>query len=348
MAREPTGIAPTTFFCSRMRSKVMSSKNLVQINANVSMKGMVRSIRDLVVSSPERKIKNADAKRHAQLTEAQTAIDVKDIHSGIKEYRQGNLHAITGKAHDLLPNVESAQWDGIDPSWASTWLDKAQHAFDEEIQYMWAKILAGEAESPGAFSKFALETVGNMDKADIDAFNKFSTFCWDIGAVVWEGSVYQPNRSLHLRLERSGLVSFSGLGVKQHFVKSFFGNLTYHDERFMLCASANSFDGCLPVGMARLTTTGEELLPLCRSLPDARYRDDCLGRWRKEGFDVVSEIIRGSQKGDSILAEMNNLSDKPLQDMMRKHIKKLTRAEYERLVTRHSIRDDVVYFVLKE
>ena len=325
----------------------MPDKSIIHGEVNVQIgKGIGKSIGKAfaaLLDSPKRQKSRADAGRHERLTDAQTTQDVHAIHDGLLEYRDDNLREVATITRPLLPEPTSLHFDEIDPLWASMWFDKASYASDSRIQLLWAKILAGEAESPGKFSKFALEAVGNMDQSDIQAFNQFFAFCWDLGPVVWQDSPYRPTANIHLKLERAGLVHFNEFSVSQHSIRDFMGGLTYFGERFLLCAPDNC-DGLLPIGMARLTATGTELLSLCQGSPDVQYRDDCLERWKKEGFHTVSRY-RGPLASD-ILGQINKLKWEDRRKIAQERVIRVTQQEYDVLVEHDRIKQDKMYVIL--
>ena len=48
-----------------------------------------------------------------------------------------------------------------------------------------AKLLAGEANKPGKYSKRTIELVALFDKKDAQLFNDLCTFCWFDGKKVY-------------------------------------------------------------------------------------------------------------------------------------------------------------------
>lgn len=60
--------------------------------------------------------------------------------------KQANIEAITLKA---LPDVKpEAKTEGVEDDWIANFFDKCRLISDEQMQSLWARILAGEANSP--------------------------------------------------------------------------------------------------------------------------------------------------------------------------------------------------------
>jgi hypothetical protein len=65
--------------------------------------------------------------------------------------KQNNIENITAKALPQL--VEQSQPQNVEDDWISNFFDNCRLISDEEMQKLWAKVLAGEANEPGKFSK---------------------------------------------------------------------------------------------------------------------------------------------------------------------------------------------------
>ena len=49
------------------------------------------------------------------------------------------------------------------------------------MQSLWARLLAGEANQPGTFSKRTVELVASLDKSDAQLFTGLCRFAWFVG-----------------------------------------------------------------------------------------------------------------------------------------------------------------------
>jgi hypothetical protein len=78
--------------------------------------------------------------------------------------KQHNIESITLKA---LPDLEpDANPDQMDDDWIANFFDKCRLISDEQMQSLWARILSGEANSPGKFSKRTVNVVAGLDKPE--------------------------------------------------------------------------------------------------------------------------------------------------------------------------------------
>ena len=134
-----------------------------------------------------KRIAKAEAK--AALIEAQSDIEITDLHRRaahrwIEEEAQQQkiMEDITAKA---LPQLnESAKPDSVDNDWIVNFFDKCRIVSDKEMQELWSRILASEANAPGTYSKRTVNFLSNLDKGEADLFTRLCGFGWVIGNFV--------------------------------------------------------------------------------------------------------------------------------------------------------------------
>ena len=60
----------------------------------------------------------------------------------------------------------------MDKDWFTRYFNIVQDISNEDIQDLWAKLLAGEIKQPGSFSYRTLETLKNMTTDEAELFTK--------------------------------------------------------------------------------------------------------------------------------------------------------------------------------
>jgi len=181
-----------------------------------------------------KRIAKADAE--ASLIKAKAEIEVTDLHRRAmhrfveeEANRQENMETITEKA---IPQLE----DGSDPSkmeddWVTNFFDKSRIVSDSDMQNLWASVLAGEANSPGTYSKRTVNFLGDLDKRDAELFSALCSFGWFVGtftplifdvmAPIYNDKGLQFNTLTHL--DNIGLIQFSNISgfVRTNLPKDF-------------------------------------------------------------------------------------------------------------------------------
>lgn len=138
-----------------------------------------------ILYEPRHIKKVATAKAEAAVIEAKSQIEITELHQRaahrwIEEEAQHQKHmeSITGKSFPQLN--EDANPHAIDNDWIAKFFDKARLVSDDKMQYMWAKILAGEANNPGSCSVRTLNALESIDKKEADIFTKLCHFIVEV------------------------------------------------------------------------------------------------------------------------------------------------------------------------
>jgi hypothetical protein len=243
----------------------------------------------------------AKAEAEAEIIKAQAQIEVTDLQRRAlarfvaeEARRQENIEKITQKA---IPHLEeSSNPENVEDDWIVNFFDKSRIVSDEEMQTLWARVLAGEANSPGTYSKRTVDFLGSLDKADAHLFTCLCGFGWFIGNIVplifdAEEQIYNEqgiNFSTLSHLDDIGLLSFEkGLG---NF------NLTKFPKRIpvsyygipLAVEFKKETDNTLEVGKVTLTRTGQQLAPICGSKPVEGFLDYVVKKWVQKGLFLSS------------------------------------------------------------
>ena len=199
---------------------------------------------------------------------------------------QKNMEDITAKAAPHLD--EDANPDAMDDDWVANLFDKCRIVSDDEMQGLWARVLAGEANTPGTYSKRTVNLLSDFDKSDADLFTKLCGFGWVIRDVV--PLVFDVQAEIYIRnginfntlnhLESIGLIQFEGIADFRHlklpkrFAVSYYGKLLYLE----MPQDANNE---LNTGKVILTKIGQELAPICGSAPVEGFYEYVKEQWKE-------------------------------------------------------------------
>lgn len=132
--------------------------------------------------------------------------------------RDSNIRSVVGKAAEALDGKQVDRHE-VDHDWVARFFADAQDVTSEDMQAIWAKILAGEVETPGRTSLHTLAALKNMSRRDAKLFETITQFVFFDS--VFYGSRESDDR-LHaipeypslenvIRLEAYGLLKESSL-----------------------------------------------------------------------------------------------------------------------------------------
>jgi hypothetical protein len=241
----------------------------------------------------------AKAEAEAALIKAQTEIQITDLHRRamhrfVEEEadRQKNIEDITAKA---LPQLnDKADPSKVEDDWIINFFDKCRIVSDNEMQELWSRVLAGEANLPGTYSKRTVNFLSDLDKGEAEIFTHLCGFGWIIGDIVpliydVEHPIYNNqgiNFNSLIHLESIGLIRFSDLANFVHIdvPKRFL--VLYYETPVTLEMPKNSGNE-INVGNVLLTKIGQELAPICGSKPVDGFLEYVTKKWK--GFKYLPE-----------------------------------------------------------
>lgn len=91
--------------------------------------------------------------------------------------KQENLEAMYGKTFAFLEaSTDPETIRSLDNDWLVYHSEKARLVSDDEMQFLWAKILALEANKPGSFNRRCLNLLSVLDKQDAESFTSLCRF----------------------------------------------------------------------------------------------------------------------------------------------------------------------------
>lgn len=238
-----------------------------------------------------RNVAKAEAK--AEKIKAETEIEITDLQMRAEQRRleeearnQKNMEDITAKA---APHInEDANPEGMDDDWIANLFNRCRIVSDSEMQSLWARVLATEANAPGSLSKRTVNMLSDFNKNDADLFTKLCGFGWNIGGVVplvfdEQSEIYNKHGINFTRLshlESIGLIQFAGItNFSKAGLPKFLG-IYYYGKLLRLEMSKNT-DNKLQVGKVLLTTIGKELAPICGSKPVAGFYEYVKEQWKQ-------------------------------------------------------------------
>lgn len=92
-----------------------------------------------------------------------------------------NVWDILSLAESQLP--AEIDWGKTDWGTISLILDNAQHDPDKHVKTTWARILAGEFENPGTYTRRSIRMVQEMSKDEVETIEKLRNLTWEFVSI---------------------------------------------------------------------------------------------------------------------------------------------------------------------
>lgn len=258
------------------------------------------------IFEPYQIVRVAKAEAEAEKIQAESQIEITDLHRrAMRRFldeeakKQTNIEDITQKAFPHLEEDASPQ--NVEDDWITNFFDKSRIVSDDDMQNLWARVLAGEANAPGAFSRKTVNLLGDLDKGDAELFMRLCGFGWSIRDSYFplvydvDDEVYNSHGITFgtlTHLDSLGIVQFNNLdGFKVADLPENF-TVTYYGKPVELTFPKDSENG-LDIGQVFLTRAGQELAPICGSKPIDGFFDFVFDRWASESIVSKEEPEQG-------------------------------------------------------
>ena len=73
---------------------------------------------------------------------------------------------------------QETQPESMEDDWIANFFDKCRIVSDSDMQTLWGRVLAGEANAPGTYSKRTVNLLSDFDKSDAELFTKLCGLGW--------------------------------------------------------------------------------------------------------------------------------------------------------------------------
>jgi hypothetical protein len=245
--------------------------------------------------NPWQKKRVSKAEADAALTMAKADIEITDLQRRATIRRlaedardQENIENITKKAIPLLD--ESAKPQEMENDWIANFFNTCKIVTDDEMQSLWSRVLAGEANKPGSYSRRTVNALESLDKRDAELFTALCGFVITHNESPWlfidnvDDPVYKSSNitieSLY-HLDEIGLVNYGpGLGAERlHLMELSEYETIYYFKRSITLKFKGPNNNNLYVGFAKLTKIGKELAPICGAKPVKGFYDCIVKQW---------------------------------------------------------------------
>ena len=213
--------------------------------------------------------------------------------------RQRNLDAVVVEAASLMPPGARPETIGVD--WLNSFIDHCERVSDEQMQSLWARLLAAEATKKGSFRRQTLNIVATLERYDAERFTSLGRYVWGMrggfNAVMFtdsQGHLFNSQDLTHgfLRnLESLGLIAFTPGRTMTLQLPPQPMPVHYFDRTYLV-GHVYDYDEPAPslqLGNVELTAAGQQLFRICGAKPDLTARESAVSRWRAAGINVVCE-----------------------------------------------------------
>ena len=234
----------------------------------------------------------AQGEAEAELIRAQSSIQLSDLQREamhrlfVEEERyQSSMKIILLEADEQV-DKEAFVAEEMDDDWIVNFFQNARIVSDDEMQTLWARILAGEANEPSSFSRKTVNIMADLGKRDAQLFKALADFVWEIDgrSVIVDIDVtdeFYTKRDINFEsmstLTELGLIArmIPGFDSSARMIRGHEPVLPVSDQKAIASYGTQTLELCfdklsgnyLWVGSWKFTQVGVELLSICSKEP---------------------------------------------------------------------------------
>ena len=252
----------------------------------------------------------ADARQYVISPEMETGGQIRigpdDIQQWIEfqaRKRVANVKSIADNAAEQLGETEVRDHDP-DPDWAARFFDIAQDVSSEHLQKLWARILAGEVETPGRTSLRTLSILKNVSQDEAKQFEALMRY--RIGNFIYVDGCRAVSAdqigAIMVHLSHVGLL-YSG-GRPRPVVKLGQNGAwsTRHHGHMLMIEGRRDSEVNVKMDMVPLTASGQELAELCEHQPDFDYLAHFAGFLAKQKYVLKLARIMALDQNSEVVS----------------------------------------------
>jgi len=250
-----------------------------------------------VLYEPTKIRKKAKAEADARRTELVSKLELEGMEKRAVERflkretkRQENIESISYQAAQNLRDEDTVS--DVDEDWINAFFKECEDINDEQMQTLWAKILAEEAKAKGSFSRRTLRLLSTLSKDDAELITYFGRFVWQaiyLTPILLEdedGKIEGLNFVQLSTLDAIGIIQL-GVGYTLTYRKKASRMDYYGIPMRVEFKSEDSKDWKISTGSALLTPVGREIMAICGSTPDFDYLQKFLNKINVEDSPVT-------------------------------------------------------------
>jgi hypothetical protein len=194
----------------------------------------------------------------------------------------------------------------VEDDWLSTWREYVGRVSSEELQRLWANILAGEVKAPGTYSARTLEFLRTLSKSEAEKIAKIAPYVIDNSFIArdFDAALEKNGIRFSTLLEMQELGILTGvdtIGLSITFTSNlpniFQKGLICHNKILIVQRVGNV---TLQLAAYSLTTLGKEIMRLGNFFPNSEYLTEVGKKVASQGFMVQIADITSFEKDGRI------------------------------------------------
>lgn len=206
-------------------------------------------------------VRKAEAENAATLIRLQGEEQVANYMLAREKRKMNNTISVVELAQTQFAEGEQASDEPVNPDWLNRFFSIVEDVSDEDMQQLWARILAGEVKRPKSYSLRTLELLKNLSSKEAEIINLASGYLID-DIHLCTNNTFGANVMVRSKMDELGIICGEQMAYKY---------CTYPNESrniivgggYTYCLRIHSNEQLqVPINCYHITTVGREIFSL--------------------------------------------------------------------------------------
>ncbi len=277
------------------KTKVLADAKAYEIN---TLGEAIRNNKDLPI-----KLNNIDNTLSVDITNTDQLIQRSNLRLQYQQAKkEHNIESVIGKTILELGDKTVDTTEEIDEDWFTRFFKTVEDISDEQVQTLWARILAGEVLKPRTYTYRFLTVLKNISKNELDIVLRFAPFVIGGIALNEQSLLIKYNidyQSISL-LEDMGLLKEGGLHIGQVQLAGGEEKIILQNSKYAFIFQNNANEGIHHMfDILEITETGKKIFELANVDLDMNYIENALRIQFKDynKLSIFAAEITGRENG---------------------------------------------------
>lgn len=212
--------------------------------------------------------------------------------------KQKNIENIVSEAKTILQDEEEVAKEAVNEDWLMRFFNSIQDISNEDMQKLWAKVLAGEIKNPNSFTLRSLDTLSKITKQEATLFEELKPYIIKYRgtlAILNDDKINEKYNIFYgkiVEMSECGLIDSSGtMRLTMKVAQQYPFELIYDKK---LLKSNNMEEKEIEIPIYKLTQAGKDILGVIGEKYDENYFQDLtnyLARKNQEITFTIHDIV---------------------------------------------------------
>lgn len=223
--------------------------------------------------------------------------------------KEHNIESVICKTALELGDKTTESTEEVDEDWYTRFFNIVEDISDEQLQSLWARILAGEVLRPKSYSFRVLELLRNISKGELDLILQISSFITE-KVLFHKDKIlekYGISYDLILQLDELGIVNSSGL-IEHTMILEPKTNGAFFKTTNLICLIENETEKKIniKVPIFSVNEIGIKLCELSNKKLDLNFIKDVLASISKDYKGIHISLFEIISKDETLIHFKNN------------------------------------------